>query len=57
MRCQNLFSGENKKNIVNLSSAILAQRVVKVKYVSLQNADKIKLFANKFVSYKLISIN
>ena len=29
--CQNLFSGKNKKNISNLSSAELAQRVVEVK--------------------------
>ena len=31
MQCQDLFSGENKKNIMNFSSAELAQRVVKVK--------------------------
>ena len=31
MKCQILFSGKNKKNI-NLSSAELAQREVKVKY-------------------------
>ena len=31
MKYQILFSGENKKNIVSLSSAELAQRVVKVK--------------------------
>ena len=31
MKCQNLFSGKKKKNIVKLSSAELAQRVVKVK--------------------------
>ena len=30
MKCQILFSWENKKNITNLSSAELAQRVVKV---------------------------
>ena len=30
MKCQILFSGKNKKNIVNLSSAEYAQRVVKV---------------------------
>ena len=29
MKCQSLFSGLNKKNIINLSSAELAQRVVK----------------------------
>ena len=31
MKCQILFSGNNKKNIFNLSSAELAQRVVNVK--------------------------
>ena len=32
MKCQFLFSGKNKKNITNLSSAELAQRVVKVNF-------------------------
>ena len=31
MKCQILFSGENKKNITSLSSAELAKRVVNVK--------------------------
>ena len=31
MKCQILFSGKNKKNIINLPSAELDQRVVKVK--------------------------
>ena len=31
MKCQILLSGENKKNIIKLSSAHLAQRVVKVR--------------------------
>ena len=31
MKCQILFSGKNKKNIINLPSAENAQRVVKVK--------------------------
>ena len=30
MKCQSLFSGKNKKNIMSLSSAELAQRVVKI---------------------------
>ena len=30
MKCQILFSGKNKKKIINLSSAENAQRVVKV---------------------------
>ena len=33
MKFQILFSGKNKKNIIDLSSAELAQRVVKVKTV------------------------
>ena len=33
MKCQILFSGKNKKN-VNLPSAELLQRVVKVKIIS-----------------------
>ena len=31
MKCQFLFSGKNKKNIINLSSAEVAQIVVKAK--------------------------
>ena len=31
MKCQKLFSGKNMKNITNMTSAKLAQRVVKVK--------------------------
>ena len=30
MKCQNLFSGKNKKNIINLLAAELAQIVVKI---------------------------
>ena len=36
MKCQILFSGKNKKNIINLSSAENAQRVVKVNSDSVQ---------------------
>ena len=28
MKCQNLFSGKNKENVISLLSAELAQRVV-----------------------------
>ena len=31
MKCQSIFSGKNKKNIISLSSAEYAQRVVMVK--------------------------
>ena len=33
MKCLILFSGENKKNIINLLSAEIAQRVVKIKSI------------------------
>ena len=33
MNCQILFSGKNKKNISNLSSAELAQSLVRFKYM------------------------
>ena len=33
MKCQSLFSGWNMKNVINLSSAPLAQKVVKIKMV------------------------
>ena len=36
MKCQILFSGKNKKNIINLPSAENAQRVVKVKLKRLE---------------------
>ena len=38
MKCQILFSGKNKKNIINLSSAENAQRVVKVKEIKLPDS-------------------
>ena len=34
MKCQILFSGKNKSNIMNLSSAEFAQTVVKVKQLN-----------------------
>ena len=33
IKCQNLFSGKNKENIINLSSADLAHRVVKIDHM------------------------
>ena len=35
MKCQTLFSGKNKKNIINLPSTENAHRVVKVNVLSL----------------------
>ena len=37
MKCQNLFSGKNKKNIINVSSVELAKKVTKVTYVECQD--------------------
>ena len=34
MKCRILFSGKNEKNIINLSSTEVAQRVVKVDIIS-----------------------
>ena len=41
MKCQILFSGKNKKNIISLSSAENAQRVVKVKSTFSKNLSGI----------------
>ena len=51
MKCGILFSGKNEKNIINLSSAELAQRVVKVKGKNLFPKKKFgPLGANSFWS-------
>ena len=34
MKCQNLFTGKNKKNIINLSVDELAHRVLSIKSLS-----------------------
>ena len=47
MKCQNLFSGKNKKNIISVSSAELTQRLVTVKKV---------LFENKKLNMKYIRL-
>ena len=43
MKCQILFSGKNKKNIINLPSAENAQRVVKVNICMYQLSFSIHL--------------
>ena len=53
MKCQNLFSGKNKKNLINLLSAELAQRVVKVKVPVTTAADHILYFFNIYFSEKI----
>ena len=44
MKCQILFSGKNVKNIVNLSSAELAKRVVKFKILRIKSRKRKKIF-------------
>ena len=45
MKCQILFSGENKKNIIYLSSSELAKREVRVKALSkIVAADILNIF-------------
>ena len=44
MKYQNLFSGKNKKNITDLSSAELAKRVVKVKVLIITSAHDALVF-------------
>ena len=44
MKCRILFSGENKKNIIRVSSAELTQRVVKVKGPCKIVSDDINFF-------------
>ena len=40
MKCQILFSGKNKEKSINLQSAELAKRVVKVKGAQLSKGTK-----------------
>ena len=45
MKCQNLFFGLNKKNIINLSSAEFAERVVMVQiYIGRMDGDNTRQF-------------
>ena len=47
-KCLSIFSGKNKKNIITLSSAEDAQRVVKVKRneYTFKGGNTVKLFAS-----------
>ena len=53
MKCQRLFSGKNNKNIINLSSAEFAQRVVKFKEYGLYIYMYMKLFIVGLFSFCL----
>ena len=44
MKCLILFSGKNKKNITNLSSAELAYRVVKVNKTTMATIQLVKVY-------------
>ena len=46
MKCQNLFSGKNKKNIINSLSAELIQRVVKVNDPVRDQSNSINLISH-----------
>ena len=50
MKCQILFFGKNKKNIISLLSAENAQRVVKVKRVSSEFPNFCMIFKIYIVS-------
>ena len=52
MKCQIQFSGKNKKNIINLSSAENAQRVVKVKALNMTTARHTLKYHSFFFSEK-----
>ena len=47
MKCQNLFSGKDKRNITNMSSAELAKRMVKVK-ITREDSDEPVPYAQDF---------
>ena len=54
MKCQILFSGKNKKNIINLSSAENAQRVVKVNCYNVTELLNVHVFTTCFQENKMI---
>ena len=43
MKCQILFSGENKKNLNNLLSAELAKRVVKIYFKQVVDSNTVSI--------------
>ena len=56
MKYQSLFSGKNKKNMMNFSSAELAQRTVKVK-LQMNRAEFLDLASFKLMEVFAITIN
>ena len=57
MKCQILFSGKTKKNIINLSSAEMAQRVGKVKYYPLSVVLFVFFFLNAIMNIDVFKFN
>ena len=55
MKCQNIFSGKNKKNIISLLSAEFAQRMVKVRVIS-QNNQTQYLLTISILKYEQVSL-
>ena len=55
MKCQNLFSGKNKKHIIKVSYAELAQSVVKVNllYMEKEPLPNILVFVLKDLNFSL----
>ena len=54
MKSQLLFSGKNKKNIINLSSAELAQRGVKVKHTERKVFCELRLSNGMVLDYEYL---
>ena len=51
MRCQILFPGKNKKNIINFSSAEVAERVVKVNFLDIVVPQNKLIINNKLIDH------
>ena len=57
IKCQNLFSVKLRNNIANLSSAELAQRVVKVNSVKAFTIDKLRQINTKQKTVPKLGLN
>ena len=57
VKCQSLFSGRNKKNIINLSSAKFDHRVVLVKHVEMTMTHYLFKALNYIREQALIRMN
>ena len=57
MKCQMLFPGKNKKNVIILSSAELTQRVVNVEVLITVAADDILMIFVLFIRKQALSFH